>query len=229
MSNSADPDQPTDLDQIQISQLIWIYTVCKGWTYPGSAGLGLRHRLFLFYLIVTVILIFSLSIWAPQLFAVLIKFECAFLLHIGVYKNCWMSATAQTCSITYGNMAYRKHTCYSQMEHILTFKGFVCHYWQRSIFIKCVKCYCLCVLRWLMRPSLALNCLLQVDQERTEEDSSVGDALALPFRWARFCSVSLILYVVLRFYGPVNPMGSCRARSVYLTTRLLGRLSPPSG
>ena len=25
---------------------------------------------------------------------------------------------------------------------------------------------------------------------------------------------------VLRFYGPVNPMGSCRARSVYLTTRL---------
>ena len=34
---------------------------------------------------------------------------------------------------------------------------------------------------------------------------------------------------VLRFYGPVNPMGSCRARSVYLTTRLLGRLSPPRG
>ena len=35
--------------------------------------------------------------------------------------------------------------------------------------------------------------------------------------------------VVLRFYGPVNPMGSCRARSVYLTARLLGRLSPLSG
>ena len=35
--------------------------------------------------------------------------------------------------------------------------------------------------------------------------------------------------IVLRFYGPVNPMGSCRARSVYLTTRLLGRLSPLSG
>ena len=29
---------------------------------------------------------------------------------------------------------------------------------------------------------------------------------------------------VLRFYVPVNPMGSCRVRSVYLTTRLLGRL-----
>ena len=34
---------------------------------------------------------------------------------------------------------------------------------------------------------------------------------------------------VLRFYGPVNPMGSCQAWSVYLTTRLLGRLSPLSG
>ena len=34
---------------------------------------------------------------------------------------------------------------------------------------------------------------------------------------------------VLRFYGPVNPMGSCRAQSVYLTTRLLGRLSPLGG
>ena len=34
---------------------------------------------------------------------------------------------------------------------------------------------------------------------------------------------------VLRFYGPVNPMGSCRVQSVYLTTRLLGRLSPLSG
>ena len=34
---------------------------------------------------------------------------------------------------------------------------------------------------------------------------------------------------VLKFYGPVNPMESCRARSVYLTTRLLDRLSPLSG
>ena len=31
-------------------------------------------------------------------------------------------------------------------------------------------------------------------------------------------AVSFCLFV-LRFYGPVNPMGSCRARSVYLTTR----------
>ena len=30
-------------------------------------------------------------------------------------------------------------------------------------------CYYLCVLRWLMRPILALNCLLQIEQERSEE------------------------------------------------------------
>ena len=35
--------------------------------------------------------------------------------------------------------------------------------------------------------------------------------------------------LVLRFYGPVNPMGSCQAWSVCLTTLLLGRLSPLSG
>ena len=33
---------------------------------------------------------------------------------------------------------------------------------------------------------------------------------------------------VLRFYCLVNSMGLCRARSVYLTTRLQGRLSPLS-
>ena len=37
------------------------------------------------------------------------------------------------------------------------------------------------------------------------------------------------LFFVLRFYGPVNPKGSCRAQSVYLTTHFLGRLSPLSG
>ena len=34
---------------------------------------------------------------------------------------------------------------------------------------------------------------------------------------------------MLRFYGPINPMEPCRAPSVYLTTPLLGRLSPLSG
>ena len=45
-----------------------------------------------------------------------------------------------------------------------------------------------------MRPILALNCLLQIEQERSDEESSVGDVLALAFCCARFCSVSLILF-----------------------------------
>ena len=43
------------------------------------------------------------------------------------------------------------------------------------------------------RPMLALNCLLQIEQERSEEKSPVGDVFALAFRWAHFCSASLIL------------------------------------
>ena len=38
--------------------------------------------------------------------------------------------------------------------------------------------------------------------------------------------MAAVCLFVLRFYGPVNPMGPCWAWSVYLTTRLLGRLSP---
>ena len=45
--------------------------------------------------------------------------------------------------------------------------------------------------------------------------------------YVEICVWTLIVWrvFVLKFYGPVNPMGSCRARSVYLTTRLLGRQS----
>ena len=40
MANSADPDQ------LASSQLIWIYTVCKGRVYLGSAGQELITLLF---------------------------------------------------------------------------------------------------------------------------------------------------------------------------------------
>ena len=43
-----------------------------------------------------------------------------------------------------------------------------------------------------MRPILALNCLLQMAQERSGKEISVGDALALAFRCACFGSTSLI-------------------------------------
>ena len=36
-------------------------------------------------------------------------------------------------------------------------------------------------------------------------------------------------FVVLTFYGPVNPMESCGVRSVHLTALLVGRLSSLSG
>ena len=37
------------------------------------------------------------------------------------------------------------------------------------------------------------------------------------------------MFVCVEVLRPSQPNGSCRARSVYLTTRLLGRLSPQSG
>ena len=56
--------------------------------------------------------------------------------------------------------------------------------------------------------------ILSVDREGTDETVQMHTSEPCLF--------------VLRFYGPVNPMGSCRAWSVYLTTHLLGRLSPLS-
>ena len=44
-----------------------------------------------------------------------------------------------------------------------------------------------------------------------------------------FHTLRIICLFVLRFYGPVNPMGSCQAWSIYLTTLLLDRLSPLMG
>ena len=51
----------------------------------------------------------------------------------------------------------------------------------------------------------------------------------LHWDWHILARTEGICLFVLKFYGPVNPMGSCWARSVYLTTCLLGRLSPLSG
>ena len=52
-------------------------------------------------------------------------------------------------------------------------------------------------------------------------------ALTAPACGLRLSVIKFVLFV-LRFYSPVNPMGSCRAPSVYLTMHLLGRLSPLS-
>ena len=47
-----------------------------------------------------------------------------------------------------------------------------------------------------------------------------------PDHWLKKPNDLDLCLFVLRFYGPINPMGSCRERSIYLATRLLGRLSP---
>ena len=64
-----------------------------------------------------------------------------------------------------------------------------------------------------MRPILALNCLLQIEQERSEVESCVGDALALAFRCARFCSASLFVFAsyspALLFMRPRHFVLSC--------------------
>ena len=90
----------------------------------------------------------------------------------------------------------RKDSCNMQhcTQSVTLSISFFCHYWQWQILINCIMCYYLYVLRWLMRPILALNCLLQIEQERSEEKSSVGDAFTLAFRCARFCLASLILF-----------------------------------
>ena len=64
-----------------------------------------------------------------------------------------------------------------------------------------------------MRPILVLNCLLPIEHERSEEESSVGDALALAFRCARFCSASLIRFASFSpappFMRPCHFVRSC--------------------
>ena len=61
-----------------------------------------------------------------------------------------------------------------------------------------------------MRPILDLNCLLQIEQARSDEERSVGDAFALAFRRARLCSASLVLFASItktRLYNfdPLKP------------------------
>ena len=58
-----------------------------------------------------------------------------------------------------------------------------------------------------------------------------SELLVKSTQWLLSFSIMVSIYIysfVLRFYGSVNPMGSCHAWSAYLTTLLLGRLSPLS-
>ena len=68
---------------------------------------------------------------------------------------------------------------------------------------------------------------IDVDATLSKRYVSTGRDFVI-FMKLKIYHIYRICLFVLRFYGPVNPLGSCRARSVYLTTHLLGRLSPPS-
>ena len=67
MANSA------DLDQLASSEaVIWIYTVCKGRTYPGSARQGLKWSILgffsIFISVVTILKLFHYLLQAGQIF-----------------------------------------------------------------------------------------------------------------------------------------------------------------
>ena len=49
-----------------------------------------------------------------------------------------------------------------------------------------------------------------------------------PYLGEKFSYLNMIFLSELRFYCPVNPLGSCRTWSVYLTTLFLDRLNPLS-
>ena len=69
------------------------------------------------------------------------------------------------------------------------------------------------ILQWTLRIIASHPRFLKMDSE----DS---------FQWTLWQPTVQGCLFVLRFYGPVNLMGSCEAQSVYLTTHLLGRLGP---
>ena len=86
-----------------------------------------------------------------------------------------------------------------------------------------------------MRPILALNCLLQIEQERSEEESYVGDALALAFCFAHFCLALLVLFssyspapLLMRPHHLFRSCAICSHDSVSDTTKTcLYNFDPP--
>ena len=111
---------------------------------------------------------------------------------------------------------------------------------------RCVLCK-IVWLRIVIRGKLSKGILLQQDNARVHTCKIAMDAVErngyklirhpayspelAPSDYFLFPNLKKDIRVclfVLRFYGPVNPMGSCWAWSVYLTTLLLSRLSPLS-
>ena len=60
--------------------------------------------------------------------------------------------------------------------------------------------------------------------DQSFNDMSTKD-IKLSINGIELIKASFVCLFVLRFYSPINTMGSCRAWSVYLSTRLLGSIS----
>ena len=69
----------------------------------------------------------------------------------------------------------------------------------------------------------------KINHSFCEETDSISPIRHVRRNSTKTSTASFVCLFMLRFYGPVNPMGSCRARSVYLTTHVLDRLSPLCG
>ena len=61
-----------------------------------------------------------------------------------------------------------------------------------------------CVLWWLNRPIVALNCLLQTEQVNAENDDSDDDPLGWALRILRFRSASLIMVNIYFLFSPLK-------------------------
>ena len=131
------------------------------------------------------------------------------------------------------------YACYSQG----CWRGFV-KQWRkvgRSEGINGVSVDCLCLRIEIYRTALGRKLLSNKLQNVGQLLHVVDESLSLSARDLIYITTDLrpvvyylftaraVLVCLTCVYGPVNPMGSCRARSVYVTTLLLDRVSPLSG
>ena len=78
-------------------------------------------------------------------------------------------------------------------------------------------------------PMIGPSCATQLSCPEQNSLDVVLDVLSVSISYTCRCTYMLVDFVCVEVKRPVNTMGSCQAWSVYLTTHLLGKLSPLSG
>ena len=71
--------------------------------------------------------------------------------------------------------------------------------------------------------------VFKIRKYKFREEFIIFDHLSWRGLYLVFLLMRSLVVLLRRFYGPLNILGSCRARSVSLATLFLGRLSPLSG